>query len=279
MYLPEFENVLNVSLNVSEEERMRSDILGTGYLPEENTWELVVRYSVYPEKFLKNHPQVSAYPLTGNYILMRVQENLLEELADTQGIIYIEIPKKLYMGGWKRSFTAAAVDSVQVSGIPLLRERFGINLTGRGVLVGIADSGIDIFHAAFRNRDGSTRIAALWDQATREYTKEEIDGFLSENSGQPVPLAFRDLTGHGSAVAGVAAGSRVFGNGFIAEGYAPEAELVVVRLEQSGTDDYVRTTRLMQAVDYLVKKAREYGKPMSLNLSIGNNYGSHEPYN
>ena len=275
MYQPEFENVLNVSLNVPEEERMRSEILSTGYSPEENTWELVVRYSIYPQKFLQDHPQVEAYPLTGNYILMRVPETLLSELADTQGVIYIEIPKRLYMGGWKRSFSASSVDSVQVSGIPLLRERLGINLTGRGVLVGIADSGIDIFHAAFRNKDGSTRIAALWDQATREYTGEEINAFLSENSGQPVPLAFRDLSGHGTAVAGVAAGSRVSENGFITEGYAPEAELVVVRLGQSGTDDYVRTTQLMQAADYLLKKAREYGKPMSVNLSIGNNYGSH----
>lgn len=275
MYQPEFENVLNVSLNVPEEERMRSEILSTGYSPEENTWELVVRYSIYPQKFLQDHPQVEAYPLTGNYILMRVPETLLSELADTQGVIYIEIPKRLYMGGWKSSFSAASVDSVQVSGIPMLRERLGINLTGRGVLVGIADSGIDIFHAAFRNKDGSTRIAALWDQATREYTGEEINAFLSENSGQPVPLAFRDLSGHGTAVAGVAAGSRVSENGFITEGYAPEAELVVVRLGQSGTDDYVRTTQLMQAADYLLKKAREYGKPMSVNLSIGNNYGSH----
>lgn len=275
MYQPEFENVLNVSLNVPEEERMRSEILSTGYSPVENTWELVVRYSVFPQKFLQDHPQVEAYPLTGNYILMRVPETLLSELADTQGVIYIEIPKRLYMGGWKRSFSASSVDSVQVSGIPLLRERLGINLTGRGVLVGIADSGIDIFHAAFRNKDGSTRIAALWDQATREYTGEEINAFLSENSGQPLPLAFRDLSGHGTAVAGVAAGSRVSENGFITEGYAPEAELVVVRLGQSGADDYVRTTQLMQAADYLLKKAREYGKPMSVNLSIGNNYGSH----
>lgn len=275
MYYPEFENVLNVSLNVLEEERMRSDILNTGFSPEENTWELVVRYSIYPEDFLRLHPEVNAYPLTGNYVLMRVPENLLGQLAQIPGVIYIEIPKRLYMGDWKMRFSSAEVDSVRVSGIPLLRERLGINLSGRGVLVGIADSGIDIFHPAFRNRDGSTRIAALWDQATREYTEEEINYILQENSGEPVPLAFRDLSGHGTAVAGIAAGSRVEDSGFLTEGYAPEAELVVVRLVQSGSDDYVKTTQLMQAVDYLLKKAREYGKPMAINLSIGNNYGSH----
>lgn len=292
MYFPEFENVLNVSLNVPEEERMRSEILNTGYSPEENTWELVVRYSVYPERFLGQHPEVYFYLLTGNYMLMRVPESLLDELAQTPGVIYIEIPKRLYMGDRnpymgdrKRHirdrnplFTAAQVDSVQVSGIGLLRERLGIDLTGRGVLVGIADSGIDVFHPAFRNPDGTTRIAALWDQMEgREYTKEEINVFLEESSGGPVPSAFRDLSGHGTAVAGIAAGSRVSERDLIAEGYAPEAELVVVRLAQSGTDDYVKTTQLMQAVDYLVKKAVEFGKPMAINLSIGNNYGSHDP--
>lgn len=293
MYFPEFENVLNVSLNVPEEERMRSEILNTGYSPAENSWELVVRYSVFPERFLEMHPEIVFDILAGNYMLMRVPERLLGELAQTPGVIYIEIPKRLYMDSenkrneimkagnrgnaekGKTLFSAAQVDSVQVSGIPLLRERLGINLTGRGVLVGIADSGIDIFHPAFRNRDGSTRIAALWDQSSGEYTREEIDGFLQGNSGEPIPSAFRDLSGHGTAVAGIAAGSRVTEGDFITEGYAPDAELVVVRLGQSGSDDYVKTTQLMQAVDYLVKKAAALGKPMAVNLSIGNNYGSH----
>ena len=306
-YSQEFENVLNVSLNVSLEERMKSEILNTGYSPEENTWELIVRCSVYPEAFLKAHPQVTATFLEGNYALMQVPQSLLEELAQTPGVIYIEIPKRLYLGDLDERFCAAAaddtainsgmvngtgegdavinntmnstaidntaVDSVQVSGINRLRERLGVRLTGRGVLVGIADSGIDIFHTAFRNSDGSTRIAALWDQASREYTREEIDQILGENAA--VPLAFRDLSGHGTAVAGIAAGSRFAEADFVTEGYAPEAELVVVRLGQSGNDDYIRTTQLMQAVDYLLKKAREYGKPMAINLSIGNNYGSH----
>lgn len=278
MYSPEFENVLNVSLNVTEEERMRSEILDTGFSPEENTWELVVRYSIYPEAFFAAHPQLTPYLLAGNYILVRIPENLLQELAQTPGIIYIEIPKKLYLGDSQKesSFSASAVDSVQSSGINRLREQLGINLTGRGVLIGIADSGIDIFHAAFRNEDGSTRIAALWDQADDEFTREQINEILSrQQSPQAIPLSFRDLSGHGTAVAGIAAGSRVIGNDFITEGYAPEADLVVVRLAQSGNDDYIKTTQLMQAIDYLLKKARELGKPMAINLSIGNNYGSH----
>ncbi len=362
-YSQEFENVLNVSLNVSEEERRKSGILNTGYSQEENTWELLVRYSIVPEAFLNAYPEVGVTFLEGNYAIMRVPQNRLEELAQAEGIIYIEIPKRLYLEDGdslknticekensmqkeakeKGIFTQkkvyekgifvqevakrssdTPVESVQVSGVRRFRERFGENLTGRGVLIGIADSGIDLFHPAFRNADGSTRVAALWDPSTREYSREEINQILEEydpvgdigvgrdvgtgtgsetgtgagsetgtgagsESGtgadietgagrvfsRELPLAFRDLSGHGTAVAGVAAGSRVQEGDFTAEGYAPEAELVVVRLEQNGNDAYIRTTQLMQAVDYLVKKAREYGKPMAINLSIGNNYGSH----
>ncbi|MDO5411732.1 MAG: S8 family peptidase [Lachnospiraceae bacterium] len=278
MFLPEFENVLNVSLNVSESKRMRSGILNTGYTPEGNIWEIVVRFSVYPEEFFAKYPQVVSFPLMSNYALVQIPQNLLAEFAQTPGIIYIEIPKRLYLGDWtdeqkKKQFFSAAVDSVQESGIDSLRERLGIDLKGRGVLVGIADSGIDIYHAAFRNPDGSTRIAALWDQATREYSREEINEQLLGNTAA-LP-AFRDLSGHGTAVAGIAAGSRIVSGDFITEGYAPDAELVVVRLAQGENDDYIKTTQLMLAVDYLLKKAREFGKPMAVNLSIGNNYGSH----
>lgn len=346
MFLPEFENVLNVSMNIPEEERMRSEILDTGYDPGNRTWELIIRYSIYPEAFLEQYPQVSSVKLLGNYAVMKVPENLLEELAQAPGVIYVELPKRLYFGenlrenpentmrggsnaerdslqksrenGEERRnqeirFYAAAVDSVQASGISRLLEQLGGSLTGSGVLVGIADSGIDIFHPAFRSDDGTTRIAALWNQASREYSREEIDEILRETEGRDrgneaersgnrtgtVRLAgpadaLRDLSGHGTAVAGIAAGSRqvIDENGLIQnrgmleesrytgnltaiQGYAPEAELVVVRLAQDGTEDYVKTTRLMQAADYLVRKAGELGKPMAINFSIGNNYGSH----
>lgn len=373
MFLPEFENILNVSLNVPESERMRSEILNTGYDPGSRVWELIIRYSDYPEYFFEQYPQVSSIRLLGNYAVVRVPENLLEELAQTPGVIYVELPKRLYFG--ENIFHTMAVDSVQASGTSGILERLGGNLTGSGVLVGVADSGIDVTHPAFRNRDGSTRIAALWDQASGEYSREDINAFLNEwdnrktaaaNVNLRIPEAFRDLSGHGTAVAGIAAGSRqvielrgftvvqgdawgsenargdyargenqiggdvmsipgyargveqISGDVMPIQGYAPDAELVVVKLAQNrtadyaraagqemdggndsagaaggiptgtsdrlqaaqtamqnGADNYVRTTRLMQAADYLVRKAGELGKPMAINLSIGNNYGSH----
>lgn len=287
MYRPEYENALNVSLNVSEAERKKSQILSTGYSEETGIWELLVRYSRYPEKFLEQYPEVVFIPMTGNYGLVRISQELISQLADQPEIIYMEIPKRLYLeeaSSWKiQQISSEPVDSLQVSGIPRLKEQLGMNLTGKGVLIGIADSGIDVFHPAFRNPDGTTRILHLWDQASNMvYDRADINTWLLPESErlntsvrEQIPLAFRDLSGHGTAVAGIAAGSLVADGNFVTQGYAPEAELVVVRLNRNSPDNDVKTTQLIQAVDFLAGTAAETGMPMALNLSIGNNYGSH----
>lgn len=272
MFAPEFETVLNVSLNVSEEERMKSEILDTGYDRPGNTWEIIFRYSEFPASFFREYPELPVVRLIGNYGIVRIPEGLLGELAAAQGVIYMEIPKRLYFGKNLQEggrVQERSVNSLSATGVPLLMEQLGGDLNGKGVLIGMADSGIDVFHAAFQTQTGETRVRVLWDQASdRVYEKEEIDRYLEQVrqgslNASDIPEVFRDLSGHGTAVAG------------IAMEYAPEAELVVVRLAQSSADEYVRTSSLMQAVDFLVRKAAETGMPMALNLSIGNNYGSH----
>ena len=251
---------------------MKSEILDTGYDRPGNTWEIIFRYSEFPASFFREYPELPVVRLIGNYGIVRIPEGLLGELAAAQGVIYMEIPKRLYFGKNLQEggrVQERSVNSLSATGVPLLMEQLGGDLNGKGVLIGMADSGIDVFHAAFQTQTGETRVRVLWDQASdRVYEKEEIDRYLEQVrqgslNASDIPEVFRDLSGHGTAVAG------------IAMEYAPEAELVVVRLAQSSADEYVRTSSLMQAVDFLVRKAAETGMPMALNLSIGNNYGSH----
>ena len=90
LFAPEFETVLNVSLNVSEEERMKSEILDTGYDRPGNTWEIIFRYSEFPASFFREHPELPVVRLIGNYGIVRIPEGLLGELAAAQGVIYME---------------------------------------------------------------------------------------------------------------------------------------------------------------------------------------------
>ena len=57
---------------------------------------------------------------------------------------------------------------------------------------------------------------------------------------------------------------------------APEADLIVVKLGSPRKESFPRTTELMRALDYVVKKALELEAPVSINLSFGNTYGSHD---
>ena len=103
-------------------------------------------------------------------------------------------------------------------------QRAPYDLSGRGILVGIVDSGIDYENPDFRNEDGSTRIVSLWDQsmpgnpptgyaAGSEFTREDINAALEKSTSGGFPglstgaVLSRDMSGHGTAVAGIAAGN------------------------------------------------------------------------
>ena len=84
-----------------------------------------------------------------------------------------------------------------------------------------------------------------------------------------------DPSGHGTAVAAIAAGNGREGNG-VYRGVAYESELMVVKLGTPLTDSFPRTTQLMKALDLVVRRARDMNRPLAVNISFGNTYGSHD---
>ena len=141
----------------------------------------------------------------------------------------------------------------------------------------------------FRNEDGTTRIAFLWDQSVAgappagysvgtEYTKEQINAALAtedrEIRRQMVKTS--DVSGHGTAVAGIAAGNGRGSEGRRFRGAAPEAELIIVKMGVPREGGFPRTTELMRGVDYIIRKAIELRRPVAVNISFGNTYGSHD---
>ena len=266
------ENVLNLALNATQEERQKSLELDVGFDAIEREWDLIVKYSGDLSEI--RELGIKIVELQNEYAIVTIKENLIEQLADFPQIEYIEKPKQLFfqIENGKR---ASCIPPVQRS--PLL-------LTGKGVLVAVIDTGIDYSNRVFRNVDGTTRILYLWDQALSEnppegyligseYTKEQIDEALRQPTltlrRQMVPS--QDISGHGTAVAGVAAGN---GNGY--RGVAYESDLLVVKLGLPRLNGFPRTTELMQAIDYVVKKALELQRPVAINISFGNTYGPHD---
>ncbi len=265
------ENLLELSLDVSEQTREKSENLSAGYDPEEKTWEVILRYSGAVDELVSRYGAVT--PLLGGYAVAVVTEAALRELSQEPMVEYIEKPKAL-------SF--AVYEGKLVSCIPPV-QRAPLNLTGKGVLVAVVDSGIDIFHYDFRNEDGTTRLAGLWDQtvSTGEppqgyqigtyFSKEQINEILARGDRAPTV----DNSGHGTHVTGIAAGNGRASDGH-QRGVAYESDILVVKLGAARPDGFPQTTGLMMAVDFCVRKSLELGQPMALNLSYGNNYGPHD---
>lgn len=146
------ENVLNLALDATQEERLRSGNLEVGYDEADNTWDVIILYSGTLDSV--DRIAMDVIPLLKNFAVVRIREEDLEELASLEEVIYIEKPKRLFfeVANGRR---VSCIDAVQT---PRLR------LTGKGVLIGIIDSGIEYSNADFQNEDGTTRIRFLWDQ-------------------------------------------------------------------------------------------------------------------
>lgn len=288
------ENLLNLALDATEEERVKSLELEVGYNPIDREWDLIIKYSGSLETVRAIASSVAE--MANEYAVITIAESRINALAQLPTVDFIEKPKRLFfqVTNGKR---VSCINEVQRSPFDFQGSSGKVridNLYGNGVLVAVIDSGIDYTLPDFRYPDGTTRIRALWDQTIpgnppegyaigTEYTSAQINEALAAGSSEEreriVPS--RDTSGHGTAVAGIAAGSgSVRADGGVSEGnqssgtrqnvgVAPGSGLIIVKLGSPRKDGFLRTTELMQGVDYAVKKALEYRMPVAINLSFG----------
>ena len=279
------ETILNLALETPLAERVRSGNLNVGYSVTARTWEFIVKYNGSLREVAEDFPGVVAEELIAGYGILTVPENLVEPVLTRPEIEYVEIPKRLYFSDFQARNASCILQVTE--GYP--------NLTGKGVAVAVIDSGIDYTLPHFRNADGSTRILALWDQGQstssqypppegfsqgRLYTESDINAVLQAANGAEeeqgigigVPaLLSEDTSGHGTAVAGIAASGTVENY----QGVAPESSLVVVKLANTDRESFPRTTELMRALTFVIRFTAERRLPVAINLSFGNSYGSH----
>ncbi|MDD6805773.1 MAG: S8 family serine peptidase [Clostridiales bacterium] len=316
------ENSLQLALDTPQAEREASASLNTGFNEADKTWELIVKYNNSPN-FLSyvNSRQIQTDLLLSGYAILTIPESEIPALTRQPFLEFVEQPKRLFFAD-RAGLSASCIPANRIfyNALPDVSEP-PFTLTGKGVLIGIIDSGIDFTNPDFRNPDGSTRIRALYDiQQNRIFSREDINLYLqseafegvnnpnlqsevfeavnnpnlqNEASSENVTISLSraiDFSGHGTAVAGIAASNGASSRGYFESaaqgnggkyentlaGVAPEAELLVVKLGPDIPDSFPRTTQLMKAVNWTVLAATEMGMPISINISIGNTYGPHD---
>lgn len=233
--------------------------------------------------FLEEYSYLSAQQLCALYGVLHIPlgKDLLPE-----GIGYSQVPKL---------YTTLDTTSLEDSGILRVQVQPSLSYTGENVLLGFLDTGIDYTLDAFRFSDGRTRILGIWDQTAPSdappydmgygsaYRSDDIDRALfSADPYAVVPQ--RDDNGHGTYLAGAAAGSSSPADGFT--GAAPRASIAMVKLKPAKQNlrDYFlipedavafQETDIMMGVRYLLALSQTYEMPLVICLGLGTNQGDH----
>jgi len=211
----------------------------------------------------------------GNIVSVRIPAGNMEALRTAEYIDFIEFTLSKPQMLADVMITNNNIQPIHAGAEPLPQAYLG-----EDVIIGMIDSGIELDHPDFQNGDGSTRVIALWDHVQgeedpfrvpqpygygQEWNAEDIDQDIDGHDDQA------QWFGHGSTVTGVATGNANATGNFI--GVAPLADIIVVSSDFSMPN---WKSTIADAVDFIFNKADEFGKPVVINASLGDYYGSHD---
>ena len=234
--------------------------------------DIFVKFSGRVEE-IENKFGVKGELLNENISIFKIEYNQLSDFINCEQIKQVEIAQTISFSD-NNSF----LNSVCASQIDLPPE----NLNGKGIIIAILDSGIDIFHPDFIDDDNKTRILYVWDQNGKDNPPEDFD-FGTEYTSDDINLAIKnevkiselDLDGHGTAVAGICCGNGRSSN-YRNKGIAPESSIISVRLLSPSNPYSTNTSDLSKGIKYVINRANKLNMPVVINISYGTNMGAHD---
>lgn len=237
--------------------------------------------------FARNRPYIRlGTEFSNSYIVGYINQAYVTQLLNELGNDFLYFLPRI--------MSPTDSQSNDVSGITQVLNQPFLNLSGRGVIIGIVDTGIDYRNDAFKFEDGSTKILGIWDQTVdgdREeglyfgstYTSEDINNAnRSDTPYNIVPSIDED--GHGTFLASVAASNET--GEYI--GAAPKAYLLVVKLKRASQfliDRYLvsndnpnlyESTDYMLGMKYIVDATERLNMPLVMCIGMGTNGGAHD---
>lgn len=235
-------------------------------------------------------------------ILERYDPLCVEEIDNSRAVIYRQEEKinsesigQFGYGAIPHVYGLMGEEALEAAGVLKIRRQPYLDLYGQNILIGVVDTGIEFTHKAFINADNTTRIRSIWDQTIREgedvegfrygreFLAEEINAALADDEPQSM-IPTRDDNGHGTLLAGVAAGNELPEDDF--SGVAPLSQLVVVKCKEAKNSyrEFYRVPQsvpcyqendIMAGIAYILRVAQNEGKPVAICLGMGTNQGNH----
>ncbi len=306
------ENILNLALETPEEEREQTESLNVGYSAETRSWELIVKYHGSLDRLREQNIVVEEL-IAGYAILMVPEALVdvvsktpeIEYVEKPKRFYYQQTDpdsascfppvtrRTPFLNG--RGVLLAVLDSGITWDLEVFRKadgstriRYLWDQTIPGALEISREREMSREQEMPQEREMSQNQEMSEESGGTETYGKTPEGFSmgTEYTGEEINAALdmsvleryhripsRDLTGHGTAVAGIAAGRSADG---LYTGAAPEAELIVVKLGLPREEGFPRTTEILRGVTYALRKAQQLNQPLVINLSFGNSYGSHD---
>ena len=260
------------------------------YIYSDDAFDFIIRRSDYLESFENDPKIIVAQTLRGRYDMCYTAKEYLPDIQQVLGTSFIS----------STSILLGVQDTLHLdsAGITPVQYQPYLDLRGSGVIIGFVDTGIDYTLDVFRYEDGTSKIISIYDQSEKsynppkdfylgtEYTNEQINlALASENPYDIVPE--RDNSGHGTFLASVAAGRNNYDN---FSGAAPDCEIIAVKLRKArkfyidryavspDVENVFESNAVILGVEYIVKKAKQLGKPVIICLGLGSNSGAHDGF-
>lgn len=212
------------------------------------------------------YPELKTGTTCAGLMTARLPLSTVAKLADDPNVKHVEAAR-LRQPSLDVAVAAAAVDHVW-AGTPAYK--------GDGVIMGVIDTGIDWEHEDFDDATGHSRILFIFDQFVNGNAPTGFDYGAEFESGaiDAGAISEQDLVGHGTHVAGIAAGDGSAGNGQFS-GAAPGADLIIVKSYDDAQGGFP-SDMTIDGLNYLAGKAETLGRPMVVNMSLGGHLGPHD---
>lgn len=271
---------------------MNRDIDYQNNIIEGKYFSYLAQYEGDVKKEFEKYPDYHFTIIDDNYLILYLPTTIEDILETTTFETIIFISPSVY-------FTLQDISPVKASKAEFVQTNTILNLTGKGILVAIIDTGIDYLSEEFQDINGNTRIEMIWDLTSKYskkensplnppfgnvFTKDEIQQAinLKRNGGDPYSIVpTTDTIGHGTHMAGLIGAT---GKNPNLKGVAPDCRFIVIKLlDDKKLEDYYdisipiyNVTVLISALQFLYRYYIKFAKPLIIYFPLGTTLGSHE---